>query len=270
MPPKTTKNSSGDCYVVRKPPKQQSKRRPESLSDSVFIPNALLPESFVIDITGPNFVRSMTVHRPIGFVPDTMSRKESWIISDTTSIKQLLQGAKDPDEAKLQANRSKERESLAVSAGKLTLKPNEQTPRFPQTGNIRGPLVKAARKAFQASKKEKQKKVSQGYTSYLSEEKDREDEIALEAFYKAPTTVAQVEMKYPDTGYITRSGNSQDIDQVECKEYRGIPPSILQLRILREITGLGRTPTANAVCSPGTGGTSTKSVQAKGKQRTNP
>jgi hypothetical protein len=200
-----------------------------------------LPESFIVDMVGPNFSRSLTIHRPIGCTPDSVDDDRDWIISDPSAVEQLLSAADDPGERELAIRRAARRLELAMTCAQPLLQADaDGLPCYPTSGYARAPVVKAARAAFKAEAKRLGHDPPDGYAFFMPVDTDRDEEVALENFYRLPTTVAAVKVTHPDTGYVTRSGPLQDQDQVPCTLYQGLSARTLQNRVYRDIASMGR------------------------------
>jgi hypothetical protein len=170
-----------------------------------------------------------------------MDREQDWVISDSASVEQLLAGSDDPNQPVIEANRAAARLRLALAeTSPVLLQEVNGVYVFPTSKSERAPLVKAARKAFRAEAKRTGHNPPDGYASFLPERSDRDEEVALENFYRLPSTKAAVLSLVPDSGYVTRSGPLQDQDQVACIEYRSLDARLLQNRIYRDIASMGR------------------------------
>jgi len=174
-------------------------------------------ESFVVVVAGPDRIKSITFHHPIG---KTDLADRDWVATNTSDVADLVARREDPQEATLRTNRENHRFDAAIAGG-LLLKGADNIVRYP-SGIERQTTLAAARAAAKAQARQAgNKPTAMAYLAHLSAER-RVEEDAVRVFLTRDDIVGASVTAFPDSTYRTRSGPLGNRDQTALTYLNGM------------------------------------------------
>jgi len=229
----SSRSTGPNTNVVRT--KAKPKVNPVSGANFEYVNEPRIGKSFVVVMAGSYGVQSFTFHHPIGV---TDVDHEDWVCTPTGDIPSLLSRQDDPDEADRKAKRDKHRLDLAVAAGLLTKTGSEGQLVYPDTEiNRQDALAKARALAKDAVKAEKGTPSPDLYIRFLHTSVQG-PEANLRKFLASKEAIHKAEIKFPSSGYRTRSGPLADRDQEAVAYLTGKTETQAQDAAVKRIFGL--------------------------------
>nr|WNA22213.1 MAG: hypothetical protein [Plasmopara viticola lesion associated narnavirus 4] len=224
----STNTTSASAPVFRA--KAKPKVSPVTGGNFDFSGDPRIGESFVVVMAGPDRVKTITFHHPIGC---TELDDDVWVATPTGDIPDLVARRDDPYEAAIREKRENHRFNSALAAGLVT-KGDDGVARYPSGIERQATLAAARAAAKVAAKGAGNKPAPMAYLAHLSAER-RVEEDAIRGHLSSKAVILASEEAFPDSKYRTKSGPLADRVQKAQKYLEGLSRAQAEDTVVKQI-----------------------------------